>query len=111
MHIPPEDIHACSGYGLPETTYLQYQDSYYQQIEGAAMGFQLPPIITNIYMEDYEKIAVDTLSLQSEFWCRPRYVDDTFVIWSHHQSTLAKFLHHLKGINPLTQFAMEGEQN
>ena len=78
--IPPEDIHALAEVCL-KTTYFQYQDSYHEQIEGAAMGSPLSPIIANIYMEHFEKIAVDTSSLQPMFWCR--YVDDTFVIWPH----------------------------
>ena len=34
--IPPENIHALAEVCL-KTTYFQYQDSYYEQIEGAAM--------------------------------------------------------------------------
>ena len=72
--IPPKDIHTLAEVCL-KTTYFQYQDCYYEQIEGAAMGSPLSPIIANTYMENFEKIVVDTSSLQPKLW--RRYVDDT----------------------------------
>ena len=36
-------------------------------------------------------------------------MDDTFVVWSHPQPTLAPFLDHLNGIHQLIEFTMEEE--
>ena len=36
------------------STYFEFQDKYYEQLEGAAMGSPLSPIIANIYMEEFE---------------------------------------------------------
>ena len=78
--IPAEDTHNLAELCV-KITYFQYKNSYYEQIEGAAMSSPLSTIIANIYMEHFEKIALDTSSRQPKFWCR--YVDDTFVIWPH----------------------------
>ena len=37
-----------------------FQGQYYQQMEGAAMGSPLSPIVANIFMETFEKEALDT---------------------------------------------------
>ena len=39
-----------------------------------------------------------------------RYVDDTFVIWSHGQEKLMEFLNHLNGIHNKIQFTVETEE-
>ena len=71
------------------------------------MGSPLSPIIANIYMEHFEEVALRSSILQPKVWWR--YVDDTFVIWPHSQSTLPQFLSHLNNIRPSIQFTMEEE--
>ena len=43
-----------------KSTSFVFQGQYYQQMEGAAMGSPLSPIVTNIFMEKFEKEALDT---------------------------------------------------
>jgi hypothetical protein len=38
-----------------KTTYFQFEDKFYQQKEGMAMGSSLSPAVTNIFMEHFEK--------------------------------------------------------
>ena len=42
------------------STSFVFQGQYYQQIEGAAMGSPLSPIVANIFMENFEKGALET---------------------------------------------------
>ena len=42
------------------STYFVFQGKYYEQLEGAAMGSPLSPIIANIYMEEFETKALST---------------------------------------------------
>ena len=42
------------------STSIIYQGQFYQQIEGAAMGSPLSPIVANIYMEKFEEEALAT---------------------------------------------------
>ena len=44
---------------LNSTSFI-YQGQFYQQIEGAAMGSPLSPIVANIYMEKFEEEALAT---------------------------------------------------
>ena len=42
------------------TTYFQFEDQFFEQIDGAAMGSPLSPIVANLYMETFEKTALTT---------------------------------------------------
>ena len=44
---------------LTSTSFV-LQGQYYQQMEGAAMGSPLSPIVANIFMESFEQQALDT---------------------------------------------------
>ena len=55
-----------------------FQGRFHEPTEGAAMGSPLSPIIANLYMEAFEKQAINTALHPHRFW--RRFVDDTFVI-------------------------------
>ena len=56
-------------------TYFLFHGKYYEQVQGAAMGSPISPLIANIFMEEFE---VKALSSTPFLWLR--FVDDTFVI-------------------------------
>ena len=43
-----------------KSTSFVFQGQYYQQMQGAAMGSPLSPIVANIFMEKFEQEALDT---------------------------------------------------
>jgi len=69
------------------------------------MGSPLSPVIASFYMEDFETKAIEKATHKSACWYR--YVDDTFVIWSHGQEKLMDFLNHLNGIHNKIQSTVE----
>lgn len=62
-----------------------------------SMGSLLSPVIRDIYMEYFE-IALETSGKKPMLW--KRYFDDTFVIGSHSEDDLSKFMEHLNGLRP-----------
>ena len=90
------------------SSFFQFQDKYYEQIEGAAMGSPLSPIVANLFMENLEEEAIRSAPLQPKLW--RRYVDDTFVIWPHGQEELHRFHEHLNSLHSNIHFTMEEEK-
>ena len=62
-----------------KSSHFIFNDKYYDQIDGLAMGSPLRPLFANIFMDSFEKKTVPNLKeLGVKFWLR--YVDDTFVV-------------------------------
>ena len=43
-----------------KNTYFVFQSRYYEQLEGAAMGSPICPIVANLYMKEFEAKALNT---------------------------------------------------
>ncbi|CAK9810876.1 hypothetical protein ANTPLA_LOCUS6713 [Anthophora plagiata] len=91
------------------STYFLFQNQYYQQTSGTAMGSPISPVIADLYMEHLEERISKEAPLQPSTWLR--YVDDTFIVWTHGHNTLPTFLNFLNSLHPKIQFTMETETN
>ena len=85
--------------------YFSFQDQFYEQVKGVAMGSLVSPIVANLYMEYFEQKALSTAPTP-RLW--QRYVDDTFVI----QKVVNKndFLQHINSVDPAIQFTVENNK-
>ena len=58
-----------------KNTYFSFQDQFYEQVEGAAMGSLVSPIIANLYIEYLEQKALSTaphpLGFGAGLWMTP----------------------------------------
>ena len=88
------------------STYFTYQGQHFQQLEGAAMGSPISPIVANLFMDDFEERAISTSPHPPSFW--KRYVDDTFTILesSHRRA----FLDHINSVDQHIQFTCEEQR-
>ena len=82
---------------------LYTKGQFYQQIEGAAMGCPLSPIVTNIFMEKFEEEALATAPHPPSLW--KRYVDDTFVIQEEKYKN--EFFQHINSLDDNIKFTAE----
>ncbi len=89
------------------TTYFRYEGEYYVQVEGAAMGSPVSPIVANLFMEHFEEKALTTYPQPPRIWVR--YVDDTGTIIK--TSHIDSFTAHLNQVHPNIKFTSEVEHN
>ena len=76
------------------STYFQFQDAYFEQVDGATMGSPFhPQQPTCSYSEELEDQALETATFRLRMWVR--YVDDTIVLWLHDDKHLVNFHQHL----------------
>ena len=52
------------------SSYFEFQDSFYEQVDGTAMGSTLSPIIANLYMESLEEATISSAAFQPSLWVR-----------------------------------------
>ena len=88
-----------------KNTYFSFQDQFYKQVEGVAMGSPVSPIVAILYMEYLEQKALSSkhCSKPPRFW--HRFVDDTFVI--HKEVNKQGFLQHINSVDPAIKFTVE----
>ena len=79
----------------------------YSQVEGAAMGSSVSPIVANLFMEWFEENAINTFMYEISLW--KRYVEDTIVALD--DSLLEDFTNHINAIHPSIKFTWEEEEN
>ena len=87
------------------TTYFLYDGVIYVQVEGAAMGSPVSPIVANLFMEWFEENAIQTFMYEITLW--KRYVDDTIVALD--DALLDDFTAHINSIHPSIKFTREEE--
>ena len=58
--------------------YFTFRGKFYEQVEGAAMGSPISPIVANLYMENFGTRALQSSPNPPLLW--KRFVNDTFVI-------------------------------
>ena len=83
--------------------YFQFQGRFFEQLQGAAMGSPISPIVANLYMEDFENKAINTAECPPTVW--KRYVDDTFVVIEANKKQ--GFLDHINSVDPFIHLTTE----
>jgi hypothetical protein len=61
-----------------KTTYFQLQNKFYQQKDGMAIGSLIPPVARSIFVEYFEKMALDKTGFKPTICLR--YFNDTIVV-------------------------------
>ena len=87
---------------------FQFQNSFYRQKFGIAMGSPLSPVLANLYMEYFESELLPSITPQPAIWYR--YVDDIIALWPNEQD-FETFFTQVNGLSPSIKFTTEWEVN
>ena len=80
-----------------------FNKKFYKQLQGAAMGSPVSPVIANIYMEHFESLAIPSSPTLIKWWFR--YVDD--VHSATRKDQVNKLQEHLNSTDPHIKFTIE----
>ena len=87
-----------------------FDNKYFHQIDGVAMGSPLGPCLANIFMNFYEKIWLDNCPEDIRPIFYRRYVDDIFILCKS-EDHLIKFKEYLNSKHPNINFTHEFEED
>ena len=104
-HLDREDVMALLKVVLNNCVF-SFQNKFYKQLHGAAMGSPCSPVVANIYMEYFEKRALGPelpMSFTINTWLR--YVDDVLTIVK--KGTHDSLLNYLNSVDSNIKFTIE----
>ena len=87
-----------------------FNDKFYVQVDGCAMGSPIGPTLANIFLSHYEKIWLQECPNEFKPLLYRRYVDDTFLIFRN-QDHIPLFLEYLNSKHRNIEFSSETENN
>ncbi|KAM9305342.1 LOW QUALITY PROTEIN: uncharacterized protein PAF06_013880 [Gastrophryne carolinensis] len=88
--------------------YFRYDNEYYLQLQGTAMGSNVAPTYANLFLDRFECLHVYTdnsFITQVLYWAR--YIDDIFFLWQAHVDDLLQFTARLNSAKPTISFTLE----
>ena len=88
-----------------KSNYFEFGNKIKQQISGTAIGTKFAPPYACIFMSDLETKFLEGQHLQSLVWLR--YIDDIFLICTHGEESLKKFLEELNDFSQYLKFTNE----
>ena len=106
LRLTPPDLKRLFTFATAETHFL-FKGSFYDQIDGVAMGSPLAPVLANLFMGHHEKIWLEQYLGPDVLFYR-RYVDDTFCLFHSEQDAIA-FFDYINSQHPNIRFTMEKE--
>ena len=86
-------------------SYFVARDQFYQQCENCTMGGSARPVIANLFMEHFEREALQNSPITPKIWYR--FVDDTCVILR--KTDTEAFFEYINSQNPHIKFTCEPE--
>ena len=87
-----------------------FNDTYFKQIDGVAMGSPLGPSLANIFMSYHESIWLMNCPAEFKPVYYRRYVDDIFVLFKSPEH-LNQFTKYFNTCHPYIKFTSENESD
>ena len=69
---------------------FKFNNNYYLQIQGTAMGTKMAPVYANLFMGKVEEQLIELGKPHIKLW--RRFIDDIFVIWTGSKSEFVTYM-------------------
>ncbi|XP_030068592.1 uncharacterized protein LOC115476378 [Microcaecilia unicolor] len=91
--------------------YFKFEDLFYKQIKGVAMGASVAPSLACLYMMHFEKRYVYASRWFQYITSWKRYIDDVIMLWHGPMVELRLFLEYLNSVDSNIKFTSRIAQN
>ena len=88
-----------------ENNYFEFNDRFYRQKLGTAIGTKFAPAYANLFMTRLEERLLEASPDKPLVWMR--FIDDVFFIWTHGEEKLKSFINHLNSSHETIKFTSE----
>ena len=88
---------------------FEFNNKYYIQKQGTAMGTRMAPSYANLFMGTLETELVKQNSKNIQIW--KRFIDDIFIIWTGTLEEFQEFMNKINQIHPTIKFTHEVSKN
>ena len=88
-----------------ENIYFEFNDRFYRQKMGTAIGTKFAPAYANLFMTRLEKRLLEASPYKPLIWMR--FIDDVFFIWMHGEEKLESFINYLNSSHATNKFTSE----
>ena len=90
--------------------FFTFNNKYYEQIHGTAMGSPFAPNYANIFMTKIEQHILQHAPNQAYPLVWLRFIDDIFIIWPHNLTLLTEFSEYINTIHNTIKFEITYSQ-
>ena len=102
--LAPDDVEALLSHCL-QNNYFRFNQSFYKQSDGIAMGSRIAPSIAIVFMGKFEAMAMEVDRPQPDMYVR--YIDDVWGLWTHGSEALTEHLNFMNSRHASITFTIE----
>ena len=84
---------------------IEFNNEFFLQLQGTAMGTKMAPAYANIFMGSIEETLQNIDRDHIHIW--KRFIDDIFVIWTGSEAQLTTFIELINQVHPTIKFTHE----
>ena len=94
---------------MVHNNYFKFDDNFYLQKMGTAMGSPVAPAYASLFMGKFEEEFLANMELIPTLWLR--FLDDIFMLWDHSLEELNIFIKKINNAHPTIKFTHTISQN
>ena len=80
---------------------FEFNEQFYLQIQGTAMGTKMAPAYANLFMGKLEEHLINLAPNHIHTW--KRFIDDIFIIWTGTTAEFEEYMHTINQTHPTNQ--------